>query len=809
MDAGFPAISRAHGLLPGGRMMRDFRMAIRSLRSWRWGAAVAIITLAIGIGTTTTVYALLRTLTDDGTHRIEDVSRVGRIYSSSRSLNVERKQLTLAEFDSVLSRAGCFEGLAAWTRSEMTVGRADEEATLSVMHVSSAFSTVLRARLAAGRWFSDADFENGAPVALVSEAVWRERFAGRSIAEAPPMTLNGGEHRVIGVVPAALDLGFIGIGGDAWIPLTGGKAGPDTSVAAIARLNPERTWTAAAGELLSLTPAPSRAAGWEWRAIPIQEDSRYRTVAGTTMTLVPALIVLIIGCVNVACMLLARGLERGTELSVRAALGASRATLFRQLLLEHLVLASVAGVAGAALAAALLRLVGASAFVASKPLLAARLSGDLGLLPTAIGATSLACLLFGAVPAFRLSRRDVAASIKGIGAIPRVRIAGYGARDLVVFVELGLAVMLIVVTAMWFSFFSTMQRVTISFAANEVITVPVAAQHLDAVFDRVSALPGVTGVAATSLPPGAEASSRGARVTAQNGRVETVGVVGITERFFATTGLPIVRGRGFDRSEASANAPVTVVSESAARSLWPDGEALGQQLDVADKDGAARVTVIGVSRDPLEYSGLGRHAGGYVQSTWATRRTVYRPLDTASQREPFLLVRAPNAPGVVRLVAAAARTSTATPRPRAVVIGDHIGRAPGESIGMIRLFGGFAVIALLLAATGIFGVISQSVVQRTNEFGVRIALGATPGRVLRMVLTREGKLIAAALAVGSVGTIVATRALFAEMVWISAMNPGWPVALIGLSGVVAAVGCGLATYRIVKLDPWAVLRKQN
>lgn len=786
-------------------MVRDVRIAIRSLRSWRWGAGVAVMTLAIGIGTTTTMYVLLQTLTDDGTRRIDDVARVGRIYASSRAMNIERRQLTFADFDLVQARAGSFEGIAAWTRSEMIVGRTDEEGTVAVTRVSRAFFPVLRARPVEGRWFADVD--GAAAVALVSEAVWRQRFAGRSIADAPSIVLNGAEHRVIGVVPATLDLGFIGIGGDAWLPLAGPDVRSETTVNVIARLKPEQTWTAAAGELLSLTPAAARASGWQWGAIPVQQDSRYRTVAGTTMTLVPACIVLIIGCVNVACMLLARGLERDTELSVRAALGASRATLFRQLLIESVVLASAAGVAGAAIAIGLLRLVASSTFAASKPGLAARLSGDLGLLPIAVGVTALACLLFGTIPAFRFSRRDVAASLKGVPSPSRVRVAGYGARDLVVFVELGLAVMLIVVTAMWFSFFSTMQRVTISFAANEVIAVPVAARDLDAVIERVSALPGVTGVAATSLPPGAEGASRGARVTAPNGRVATAGVVGISEPFFATTGLPLVRGRGFDRAEASANAPVAVISESAARTLWPDGEAVGQQLDINDRDGAARVTIVGVARDALEYAGLGRHAGGYVQSTWATRRTIYRPLDTASHQEPLLLVRAPKAHDAIRLVAAAARTSAMAPPPRAVVLGDRIGRMPGESIGLIRVFGGFAVIALLLAGTGIFGVISQSVVQRTTEFGVRIALGATQGRVLRMVLTREGKLIAAALGVGSLGTIVATRALFAELVWISAMNPGWPVALIALAGAVAAAGCGLATYRIVTLDPWVILRR--
>jgi predicted permease len=787
-------------------MLRDFRIAVRTLRSWRLGSVAAVLTLAIGIGTTTSLYALVQLLLASSSTHIEDVERMGRVYASNAAARVDRAPIPLAAFEAVLSKAQSFESIAAWTRADMTVGSGQDGEMVSVTSVSPDYFRVLRARPAAGRLFTREDFDNEAPVALVSEALWRGRLAKGSLADGVDITLNGIERRVVGVVPAKYDFPFIGIGGDAWVPMSGSDARAAGPVSVIGRLKPERSWGTAAAELSALAPGIERDPTWRWNAIPVQQDSRFRTVSGTTATLMPAVVVLIIGCVNVACMLLARGIERDTELGVRAALGASRGTIFRQLLIEHLVLASLGGIAGAAVAMGLMRLVASSVFAAVKPSIATELAGDPGLLPVAVVSTALACLLFGTIPALRLSRRDVSASLKGVASPSRVRVAGYGGRDLVVFVELGLAVMLVVLTAMYLSIFSALRQTTVPFAADELIAVPVAASDLAVASERVSAVPGVERIAVASAMPGGP-RSLSARLRARAGRVATGDVTSADGSYFVTIGLPIVRGRGFDRAEAAANAPVAVVSESAARLLWPDAEAIGQVLEVSARGAAAQVTVVGVSRDAVDRPVLGLQPGTYGRSRWPSAVAVYRPLDVVGSGESALLVRTRHARALRRPVAAAARRSAAVPMPRAVVAGEQIRFVPPEATGIVRLFGGFALVALLLAGSGIFGVISQSVAQRSTEFGVRMALGATRGRVLRMVLKREGKLIAAALFAGSVGTVALATTVFAELVWISAMRPAWPAILIGSCGAVAAVACAFATYRIVRLDPWVVLRR--
>jgi putative ABC transport system permease protein len=218
------------------------------------------------------------------------------------------------------------------------------------------------------------------------------------------------------------------------------------------------------------------------------------------------------------------------------------------------------------------------------------------------------------------------------------------------------------------------------------------------------------------------------------------------------------------------------------------------------------VTVVGVSRDIIS-TVRGVQPSAHPFSGWASAATVFRPLAPPASREPVLLVRARDARTLRPAVAAAAQAASNGARPDAVVLSEHIRHVPADATEIIRLVGGIGMLALLIAASGIYGIVNQSVLQRTREFGVRMALGATPGRVLRVVLMREGKLIAAALCAGSIGTMAVIRTLVAEFVWISALNPAWPASLIGLCGLVAALACAFATYRIVKLDPSAVLRR--
>jgi predicted permease len=774
-------------------MLRDLRIAVRALRTWRWGALLAVLTLAVGIGTTTALYALLRVALAENAVEIDEVERVIRIYGVNPAFGARRSPVAFDDFDALQSGVRSFESVAAYHGAEMTVGTGTETDTAKVMLVSPRFFDVMRGRAIEGRLFTPADRAYDAPTAVVSEIAWRRRFAGRRIADAPTIRLDDRDYVVVGVLPASFSYSMIGITADVWLPLTR-RAADGARVSVISRLAPGVSWTLAAGELSTLAAPNHPETGWRWGGIPVQQDVRARTGGGTVLIFFPAAVVLLIGCVNVACMLMARGMRRDTELSVRMALGASRGAIFRQLLLENSLLALAAGILGTALASAGLDVV-VRMVIDWKPEVAGTLSGDLGLLPIALTSSIVACLLFGVVPALRLSRRDVASSLKGSAPAARVRVAGYGARDLVVFVELALASVLVVMTAMAFAIFGILQGIEFGFAVNELIDVRVPARDAAAAADRLRAIGGVASVAISTHPPG----EGGAAGTASSpGRTSGVRIVDAGQGFFETSGMAIVRGRTF-LSEEAAGSAVAIVSEAAAAALWPGEDPLGRPVDVNLRGRSTRLVVVGVARDELRMA-LPRPAPG----------KVYRPLDLAACKEATLLVRSPRATQIARAV-----TDAVQARDQAAAVHVRVLRGPGREIAqsgkMLRLFGALASIALLLAASGIFAVVSQSVTQRTPEFGVRLALGATPWKVLRTVLNRELKLIVAALATGTIGTIAMTRSSgFDDAAFIVAVNmsrPEWGIGLIGLCGAVAGLACLLATYRIVKLDPSVVLRR--
>ena len=774
-------------------MFRDIRHAVRFPRSWRLGAAVAVATLAIGIGTTTSLYVFLRSVLGITGPQIDEVDSVGRIYASSRTLGVERAPLSLTDVQSSLTGASSFESIAAYSSEDRATTAATPTGTLSVGQVTESFFHVLGARAAAGRLLLPSDFRDGAPTVVVSDSIWRRQFDGQALGQAT-LSLDGTPWTIVGVLPPDFGFPFLGISADAWTPMYP-RSQPERPVSVIARLKRDRTWTVAAAELTALARAQNSSPLWTWRAIPVQEDLGKRAGSASAWLLGPAFILLLIGCVNVSCMLLARGIERDVELSVRCALGATPARIMRQLIAENLLLAGLGGSLGCVLAIGILKTI-ASQMGQFQPALAPALAGDVTLLPIVFGVSVCAALLFGSLPAARILRRDIAASLKG-GTTPYARFAGYHARDLVVFVELGLAVVLVVVAAMWLQLFAELRGITALFPAHELVATRIRTTSVDSMAEEVKSLPGVTGVSAASRLPGGRAPA--AQVKAANGRSARAGTVGVQASFFQTVGLPILRGRTFDSSEANADSGVVVVSETVAAALWPSEEPVGAPLLLNRRNGTTRVVVIGVCRDALSLGSLMRV--GLVAPD------IYLPFEADSTTDAVLLVRAlKDAHDLVRPISAVAHGSH-TPLPEAAVVGDEMRFVPAESIFLVRLIGAFGLVALVLAATGIFGVLSQSVAQRTTEFGVRMAVGASPGDVLRMVIVREAKLIVAAIATGALGTVVVTRVVFAELVAVSGPDVRLWVAIALLCGGSAAVATAVATYRIVRLDPWTVLRK--
>lgn len=740
------------------------------------------------------MYALVRIALGSTIPDIEDLRSLGRVYASSRALGIERSLLTNKDAG-LLETASSFESVGAYTSEDRDVTMGGQPASIGLGEVSAGFFPAMRAHAAAGRLFSADDFRAGAQVAVVSDRIWKTQFAGRALAGAV-VTIDGTPRTVVGVLPPGFGFTFIGIGADVWIPMRPGPGAAGSKVAVLARLAPGWTWTAAAAELEALARPQNPNGLWTWRAITVEQDVSKRTAGGFAMMFGPALIVLLIGCTNVACMLLARGIDRDVELSVRSALGATRARVVRQLVAESVVLGALGGALGSALAYALLRLVD-SEMAQFRPDAESFIPPLSTLVPVCLAFSAGACVVFGTLPAIRLSRRTIVSSLEGAPRQASGRFVGYGARDAVVFVEVGAAVAMVVTTALFVRFFVELQRITPRFPADRVIALSLPVADARATADRIAGIPGVAAVARASDMPVARRASRAARVTTAGGRAARAALVGVEPAFFTAIGLPILRGRVFDVTETGPGA--AIVSESAAALLWPAEDPIGAQITLAAGNGTSKATVIGVARDALDAGGL--MPGGLIAPD------IYLPLDRAAEADLLLFVRTSvDASGVLKLVTAMARTSPAGRPPRAVVLADDAGFVPRDSVFVIRLFGGFGLLALLLAATGIFGVISQSVAQRTTEFGVRMAMGATAGQVLRMVLAREGKLILAAVATGVVGTVLVTRSAFVEMLVISGSDPRTWVVVAALCGGTAAIAVALATWQIVRLDPWKVLR---
>ena len=772
-------------------MFAEFRFAARALSRWRVGGLAAMLTLSIGIGTTTAVYALTRVMVADFSG-VPDLDRLARVYAASPALGVERAPVAFSDVDSTLSSFASFAAIGAYRQETVTIGSGVAERNVTGGCAAPAFFTAMGVSPVAGRLFTSTDLDAGRPVAILSEGLWRRDFAGGSL-NAATIVVDGVERAIVGVMPRTFWYSFVAVDADVWVPLVRTPRRASAAVTVFARLRPGVAWSAAASELGARGRAP-----WTWRAIPIQDDVRRRAATAYAFTLGPALLLLIIGCVNVACMLMARGIERDAEFSVRRALGATRLRIVRQLFTENALLAAGGGAIGCGLAVAILRIV-SSTLAAEQPILAERIAAGFDLLPLALIATMASCVLFGTLPAVRLSRRDIAAALNGVPAKYRVHIAGYGARDLVVFFEMGSAVALVIFAAMIFALFGELRGATPLFPAEQVVSVDVRSADVRTVREQVLAVPGVTGVTIASVMPGSTiVRSRAAKIETDAGAGALVSRIPADASLFDTLGVPVLRGRSFASTEVGTAAGVVVLSEGAARAIAPNGDALGMRVRITERTTATAI-VIGVSRDVVNYGALSR--AGLVPPE------VYVPYEPPPAGDAVLLARvAGNPHAVIRAIASAALLPSDVRRlqPRIVSENLKLGNAGGGIV--MSMFGMFSLVALLLAASGVFGVISQSVAQRTREFGIRMALGAAPPRVLAMVLARESKLIVAALATGAAITVGLTDSMFAELAALSIVRPALWFEVTALCGGLAALAVFLATRRILRLAPIIALR---
>lgn len=806
-------------------IVQDVRYTLRALRRAPGFTLVALLTLALGIGGTTAIF----TVVDAVVLRDLPYPEPGRLMTVIRADDTDnRGSLAPAAYLDIVQRTTAFAAVAGYRGDEVSLTGGGEPERLRAVQATGGYFDVFGAQPLVGRTFHEAtDPPSGPRVAVIGEGLWQRRFGGRADIAGLQVVLDGEPTTILGVMPA-----WFGHprAPDVWtraplpVPTPPFSIGGDllTSYSAqyfnaIARLAPGVSRSQAAGQLAALSDqiaraVPEDAAGIRLAAVPFQDEVIGATRAPMLMLLGAVVVVLLIACANVASLLLARGAGRRHELAVRAALGASRGRIVRQLLVESLVLAGAGGALGVALAAWLV-----DGLIALAPGSIPRL-GEVGFDPRvaafATFCTALSGLVFGIVPALSAAAPAIGADLKDggrSGAAGRSR-----ARGTLVVAEVAMALVLLVAAGLLLSSFARLRAVDPGFRTSSLaaITVSLPMTRYDAAGQRrfyQALLPRLRGNPITAqsaivlpIPLRSDGVTSGYRVVGRNypNDQEPSARVGIVSSgYFATTGVSLVAGRDFAESDTADATPVVIVNRTLAEREWPGRDPIGEYLVAGGppEDPANIRRVIGVAADAR-----------WRSLEAAPQATMY----FAYQQFPFpfmgVAVRTDAPLGTVTTAVAAAvhEIDRDLPLGESYTVEQLLSRATGEPRFRALLVGSFAAVALLLAVVGIYGLISYTVAERIPEIGVRLALGATPADVRRLVLGRGLGLAIAGVGIGVPGALGASRLLQGQLYGVSAADPLTYAAVALLLLAVAALACWVPARRAMRIDPAVALRSE-
>jgi len=801
---------------------QDLRFAIRQLKSHPGFTLIVVLTLALAVGATTAIFSVV-----DGIllqplpyPRSERLVRVFPVYKDGN-----RDNFSVPNFLDWSAASRTVTAAAAYhTVTINLAGDGGEPERLQGAEASSHFFTVLGVRLLAGRGFVKGEDRPGAQrVALISEDLWRRRFGGQRSVLDRPIELNGEPCRVIGIV--AHGDGFPDRV-DAWMPLMleGGmaKSRGGYFLDAVARLAPGATLEGARAETKVIGDRlakqyPESNDGYSMSLAPVQELMVGDARRPLLVLLGAVLTVLLIACVNVANLLLVRAAAREGEIAIRTALGAGRGRIIRQLLTESLVLAVAGGAAGVGLAVWVTK-----GLVALAPPQTPRL-GAVGLHPSvllfALGITLATGLLFGLAPAIQASRPDLAGALKEGARGSRGR-AATQARNVLVIAEVALAVVLLAGAGLLLRSFARLQEVDLGFRPQHGMTFRVSlpdakykedakvSAFTDGLIERVKGLPGVTavGAAAYAMPLSNSVLDLSfvveGRPPVRPGQEDAMRVGVVTPGFFPTLGVPLLRGRALTDLDRAGAPEVVLLNEAAARRFFPGEDPLGHRIKLGwSKDGHARGgEIVGIVGD-FRQSNLAKDAAPHV----------FLPFAQAPLQGISVVLRTAAGPSsVATTIRAQVRQADASlPLFGLQSLDELVAASASQPKFYMLLLGGFAGLALLLAAVGIYGVIAYAVRQRTQEIGIRMALGATRYRVQSMVV-RQGLILAGVGAVaGLVGALFATRGMRSLLYQVSSTDPAIYVSVAAVLVAVAALASWLPARRAALTEPQLALRGEG
>jgi predicted permease len=812
-----------------GMLLEDLRLGLRVLGRNRGFTGLAVLSLALGIGANTAIFSLV-----DGMYLkgwpVEDAAQLAFISTTSEH---SRGFDTASYPDYADIRGGveAFSGVAAWGQRGCFLSGEGQGAELAVDVVSGNYFEVLGVRAAAGRLFSGNASEAAVQghSAVLSYGLWQKRFGGDPGLPGKTILLDGRAFTVLGVAPrefrglektSPTDLWVTPAG---WATMVPGAEQEFQSrrgrrLSLVARLQTgvgvsqaQAQMNTLASRLASSYPADDK--GIAFRLIPATEQARQGLGAGLFLMAMVGL-VLLIACANVANLLLAQGERRRREVAVRLALGAGRSDLFRQLLVESLLLAVAGGALGVALAAWLLKLLPLLASLALIPE-ATRAVLDFRVLVFTGALSVLAAVLFGLAPGLGCSRGDVVSALKG----EEPRLGGQWSRvsfrRLLVGGEIALCVVLLVGSGLLLRSLLYSQRIRPGFDPHRNVLMltmapPVlygysesrAAALYPALASRLAALPGVLSASYARRPPIAAYEIGETVRVAVPGRElpsgagpERVRYNIVSPGFFATVGTRILRGRDFSRMDTAGAARVVVINQTMARELWPGAEAVGRHLLLDGKE--ARVAGVVESG---RYVGLHEAAEPYIFFPYAQRFSA----------ETILLVQtAGDADAMVSSVLDAAEgVDRNLPIVDAKTLNEYLATFLAEERAAAQLLAGLSVLGMFLAAVGLYGVIAWLVQRRTREIGIRMALGARPADILGLALGQGIRLGVWGAGIGLVAAFGVGQLLSSRLYGVKATDSVTYVAALGGVLVIAAVASWLPARRAARLQPMIALRHE-
>jgi putative ABC transport system permease protein len=817
-------------------MFDDFKSAVRSLRSSRTFTAVALVVLALGIGAGTAVFSVvdavvLRGLPFDEHDRLVAVLE----HDTRRPQTFGGGSTTPQTFLDWRRMQESFEAIAGVGSTGFRMqNERGEPVDARGQRVTHEFFQVLRVAPMLGRSFTaDDEIDGRQRVAILSHGFWQRRFGGSPDVIGQRIDLNEQSWEVVGVMPA----GFAYPVGaerptEIYSPISftnddkvrGGNR--SYNYVAIGRLKTGVSLDQAHEQMNRVAAAldeqhPKWGPGWRVRVITLHDHIVGRVRNWMLMLLGAVTLVLLIACANVANLMLARATVRSREIGIRAALGASRWRLVRGLLAEGVVLSVVGAALGIVLA-----YFGVQAIRVWLPTGLPRVADiglDLRVLGTAIGAAVLTGLFFGIVPALQTSRPDLTGALKDSG---RANTAGAGSqrlRSLLVVAEVALAVVLLVGAGLFIGSFVKLMRIDPGFDYRNVLVVNVSPrvtlQHggnfSRAAFDEavkagrpytlqmieaVATVPGV--VTASAVANGLPLSGSWSRTRVEvsgrqlGGDDDSIDRRAVSSQYLQMMKIPLLKGRHISDEDTETSPPVVVINQTAARKYWPDTESLGQTMKINDKE----MTVVGIVGDI-------RHLGPESPP----RQECYLPLKQDGFIGATLAMRTSGEPmAVLPAVKAAIWSVNKEQRITGDVftLGQYMDRLIAQRRFNMTLLVVFGVLGLIIAAVGIYGVMAYLVAQRTNEIGVRMALGATRGHVVGMVLRRSGLMMIAGLIIGGITAWYASAGVKTFLFETEPNDLRILIAALATLVVAGLLASAIPARRAASVDPLVALRHE-